>query len=166
MSQISWRSMIHVTGLENCSAAISHTFHALPYPSTPHCFRNYSTTRDDDAHDVDQTKSRRDSIDDICRQLVYASIRCLPWAQEPDRRRRGYACQAQAPEGAYSRVYPRLRASAQWREIWWIFMIQYIALQHVRRGNRIQHDTRFKTSVNYTGSKKGFNMILQIPSRP
>jgi hypothetical protein len=39
-------------------------------------------------------------------------------------------------------------------EIWWIFMIQYIALQHVRRGNRIQHDTGFKPSVNYPESKR------------
>jgi hypothetical protein len=45
-------------------------------------------------------------------------------------------------------------------EIWWIFMIQYIALQRVWRGNRIQHDAGFKSSVNFPESKKGFNSIL------
>jgi|HubBroStandDraft_6_1064221.scaffolds.fasta_scaffold2407862_1 hypothetical protein len=51
-------------------------------------------------------------------------------------------------------------------EIWWIFMMQCIALQIcAERKQNTTHDAGFKPSVNYPESKKGFNCILQIPSR-
>lgn len=50
---------IHVTKPQRTCSVGCPDFHLLPNPSTPHYFRNCSTARDADAHDMDQRKSRQ-----------------------------------------------------------------------------------------------------------
>jgi hypothetical protein len=85
----------------------------------------------------------------VGKQFMYSSIRCFLSTGIDGGAY--YTCKG---TDSGRGLYPRL--SSMERD----FMIQYIALQHVRRGNRIQHEARFKPSVNYTESKKGFNWIL------